>query len=216
MTTAIAKAARLAVPAAFLVVSGCAGLGSLGQVLGGMGGMGGGGGGGGSGQISGEVRYVDTRNQQLELQDSRTGQRQVTGFDSRTEVIYQQRSYQVANLEPGDLVRVQVQQDRQGRLYASRVYVEQSVQERGGVRAGAGGAVQPGRIQRFDGRVAWVDPDRGQFGLETGQSGTFAVALPYNPGGDTLDRFRRLRRGDQVRIEGELVNQGRIELLRFQ
>jgi tRNA(Ile2) C34 agmatinyltransferase TiaS len=62
--------------------------------------------------------------------------------------------------------------------------------------------------------VGQIDHNRGMFQLQT-QQGTFTVTLPYNPGNATTDYFNRLRTGDNIRMEGTVTGQGRIELYRF-
>ncbi|HEV2149213.1 MAG TPA: hypothetical protein VGR37_17560 [Longimicrobiaceae bacterium] len=198
---------RAAFLIAVLAASGCAGanLGALGDILGGAAGMPGSG--SQQGQVVAEVQGVDTRQQliQVRTQDGRTGALQ---YDQNTLVIYQQRQYQVTNLERGDVVAIQVQQSRQGNPYASRIDVQQSVQERTG-QAGASG-----QMQQFTGRVGQIDRQRGWFQLQTSYGGV-TVTLPYNPGSTTVDRFNRLRTGDNVRLEGTQVGSDRVELYRF-
>ena len=45
--------------------------------------------------------------------------------------------------------------------------------------------------------------------------GTLVVSLPYNPRSTDVDRFRRLRSGDNVRLSGRLLNAQRFELEQF-
>jgi hypothetical protein len=59
-----------------------------------------------------------------------------------------------------------------------------------------------------------MDLDRGEFGVDISER-DYVVSLPYRASGSTVDRFRRLRRGDRVRFEGEMYGQGRIGLERF-
>ena len=53
---------------------------------------------------------------------------------------------------------------------------------------------------QFTGRVGQIDYERGLFILQT-QNGNYTVSLPYNPPQATVDYFRRLRTGDNVRLE---------------
>ena len=193
-----------------VALSGCAGtnLGALGDILGSMGGMGG----QQQGQLLVEVQGVDTRQQVIHVRTDQ-GQTGSVFFDQNTIVVYRQQQYPVTALERGDVAAVQVQQTGQGQLYASRIDVQQSVQERtgGSTVGGVGGA---GELQQMYGRVGQIDHTRGMFQLQTSQ-GTMIVQLPYNPGPATDDYFRRLRTGDTVRIEGTYVGNGRVELYRF-
>ncbi len=205
---------RGVVLAAVLAASGCAGgglggLGGLGDILAGAAGLPGSGQ-QGQGQVVAEIQGLDTQRQliQVRTQDGQTGS---LLYDQNTVVVYQQRQYQVSNLERGDVVAIQVQQTNQGSAYASRIDVQQSVQERSG--QGTGGGV--GQVQQFSGRVGQVDRERGMFQLQTSYSGNVVVSLPYNPSSTTVNQFNRLRSGDTVRLEGTQVGNGRVELYRF-
>lgn len=198
--------------AAFTVMtlSGCAGtnLGALGDILGGaMGGQGA----GQNGQVVVEVQGVDTRQQVIQVR-TQQGQQGNVFFDQNTTVIYQNQQYPVTALERGDVVAMQLQQTQQGQTYVSQIVVQQSVQDRGG--QSTGGVSGSGQMQQLNGRVGQIDQARGMFQLQT-QQGTFVVSLPYNPGNVTTDYFNRLRTGDNVRLEGTVTGNGRIELYRF-
>lgn len=187
-----------------LVASACSGnsLGTLGDILGGGGSTG-----GQQGQLTAEVRAVDTSRQAIQV-TSQEGQTGYVRYDQNTVVVYQQQQYPVTALERGDVVVMQVQEDAQGNLYTARIDVQQSVQERSGQSTGTGS------VQQFQGRVGSVDHDRGWFVLQT-QSGNVTVSLPYNPPQATLDYFHRLRTGDTVRLEATPIGSGRVEIYRF-
>jgi hypothetical protein len=195
-----------AVTAAVVSLTGCAGtnLGALGDILGGMGGAGA----GGQQQVLAEVQAVDTNRQliQLRTQDGQTGNVQ---FDQNTVVTYQQQQYPVTALERGDVAYFQLQQNGQS-VYVSRVDVQQSVQERTG-QTGTGGSAG---YQQLSGTVGQVDYNAGRFELRT-QNGTAVVSLPYNASNTTVSTFQRLRTGQSVRIEGQNLGNGRVELSRF-
>ena len=193
---------------AMLTAGGCVamGPGGWGEVLGDIGGMGGMG--SGSGSVRGEIEWVDARRQEIELRAS-LGQRTRVFFDSRTQVLYRGQRQSLSSLSSGDRVVALVERGgRRGDAYARQITVEQWVRD----DPGEGGWEQA--LQRFDGQATWVDVREGRFQLRTSR-GTYLVSLPYNPGSATLDRFRRLRAGDTVRIRGELLGNGRIELERF-
>jgi hypothetical protein len=209
-TLPLARSSAL-LAATFLATSGCANLGSLGTLADVLGGVLGGPGGQQSGRLSAEIQQVDTRQQRIQVrtQDGRTGP---VLYDQRTQVIYRQQQYPVTALERGDLVTMEVQQDARENLYASRIHVEQSVQERGGTGT-AGGT---GRMYQMSGQVGQIDGQRGQFQLYVPQQRAWVtVSLPYNPTRATVDRFQRLRSGETVAVEGELVAGDRVELHRF-
>jgi hypothetical protein len=195
-------AGYLVIAAVLLASASCAGMGTLAEVLASTGGV------YGNGQeLSGEIRSIDTRRQELQLQSARGGSDRLR-YDGRTEVIYQQRRYSVQDLERGDVVRVLV--DSRGQQpYASRIQVQRSVRDRPDRYGGTP------RLERFDGSVVRVDTRQGWFELQQNRGPVFLVLLPYDPGRAIDDRFRRLRRGDRIRIEGYIVDGSRIELRRF-
>lgn len=212
-----------AAAAAVVTLSGCAGtnLGALGDILGGMGGTGGQ---QQNGQILAEVAAVDPNRQliQLRTQQGQTGQ---VLYDQNTLVVYQNQQYPATALERGDVAYFQLQQTQQGATYASRIDVQQSVQERngqttnngtynGGTYGGNGTYGGQQQYSQLSGTVGRIDYNQGWFELRT-QSGTATVTLPYNAGDATTDYFRRLRTGQNVRLEGTPLGNGRVELFRF-
>lgn len=203
--------------AAVLTLTGCAGtnLGQIGEILGGA--MGGAGGQGQqNGQVLAEVQNVDTRQQviQLRTQEGQTGN---VMFDQNTVVTYQNQQYPVTALERGDVAYFQLQQTQQGATYASRIQVQQSVQERNGQQTGNNqGGTYGGQQQMLQlaGTVGRIDYNQGWFELRT-NSGTATVRLPYNAGDAQVDYFRRLRTGQNVRVEGTNTGNGQVDLYRF-
>lgn len=201
----IGMAGRVATAALMLATAACSGntLGTLGDILGGaVGGQQG----AQSGELRVEVRSIDTQRQEIQVATEQ-GQTGAVLYDQNTAVVYRQQQYPVSALERGDVVRMQVQETQQGALYASRIDVEQSVQERSGNTG-------TGTVQQFSGRVGQVDYDRGVFVLQT-QNGNLTVSLPYNPPQATVDYFRRLRSGDTVRLEATPIGNARVEIYRF-
>lgn len=190
----------------FLFLAGCAELGQLGS-LGDYGNWGG-------SELVGEVRDIDTRARQIEL-SADNGRRFVVRYDNNTRVSYRQRDYVVADLEPGDYVTVRAQQDRDGRYFTDLITVRESVQERGGYGGNSSGSGSVGRVERLEGRVEYVDSRRGTFEIRDRSNRLVVVSLPYDAPRAISDRFKRLREGDYVRVEGRFLNQGRFELESF-
>jgi hypothetical protein len=208
-----------------VAITGCSQLGSLGNVLGGVLSPAG----SGTGEVAGTVRYVDTQRQVLQVTTS-NGQTGNVYFDQRTQVVYQNQNYSVTALEQGDQVQLRLQQDNSGNYYTDYILVTRSVQNsnggynnggynnggynNGGYNNGNGGYNNSGYTQ-VEGRVAWLDLQRGQFGLNTGNRGTVNVVMPYNANASDASRFRNLRNNDNVRVEGQMVNNNTLQLQRF-
>jgi hypothetical protein len=179
---------------------GCASLNleKLADVIGGPGGVMG-------NQVRGEIQRIDQRRREIDIRSEANTETRVQ-FDANTEFRYRNREYPVTSLQGGDRVLVRVERRNQGQLYAQQVVVEE-LQD---APTGPG----QGRVEQFDGRVGSVDSERGRFTLQANRT-TYTVSLAYNANRATVDRFNRLRAGESVRIEGELLNNGRIELHRF-
>jgi hypothetical protein len=192
---------HLAIPLLAFGMSACAGMGTIGDILAAGTGLGG-------GEVSGEIRSIDTRRQEIEIHNG-WGRTDRLRYDNRTRVVYQQRNYSVRDLERGDVVRARVNPDRNGRLHTDYIVVQRSVQDNRGT-----GSTRA-RIERLDGTIARIDTQRGWFELQQSRGGVLLVTLPYEPRRADRDRFRRLRRGDRVRIEAEILNSSRAELRRF-
>jgi hypothetical protein len=187
-----------------LFLAGCAELGQLGGLsdYGNWGGS----------ELVGEVRAIDTRARQIDLSTD-NGRRFLVRYDNNTRVSYRQRDYAVADLEPGDYVAARAQQDRDGRYFTDLITVKESVQERAGYGAGGGGNVA--RLDRVEGRVEHVDSRRGTFEIRDRSNRLVVVSLPYDAPRAISDRFKRLREGDYVRVEGRFLNRERFELENF-
>lgn len=156
-----------------------------------------------------EVERVDTSPREIHLRDN-SGRTSVVGYDARTRVIYRGREYSVTQLEAGDIVTVELKQDSRGNSYANLIRVQESVRDRGGIptRPGTG-------IQTVDGRVQWVDFQRNSFEMRDQSGERVIVSLPSNARRSDVDRFRVLRDGDYVRVEGRFLDRNRFELESF-
>lgn len=157
--------------------------------------------------LVGEVENVDTRAREIEIRTD-SGRTSVVRYDDRTQVIYQQRNYSVANLEPGDYVAARVQQDRNGQNYTDTITVREGVQDRKNRRGSA-------RLDRIEGRIEYVDERRGTFELRDSRNRLIVVTVPFNAARSVMDRFNRLRTGDYVRIEGRPVDADHFDLESF-
>lgn len=158
-------------------------------------------------EIVGEISNVDTRARQIVIRAD-SGRTSTVRYDNNTQVIYRQRNYAVANLEPGDYVAARVQQDRDGRYYTDTVTVRESAQDRGTSTGG-------NRLDRIEGKVEFVDNRRGTFEIRDSRNRLIIVSVAFNAPRTVTDRFNRLRNGDYVRIEGRSVASDRFDLESF-
>ena len=203
ITHRIARTAAAAL--AFAGLGACSQAGSLGSVLGSVLG---GGGGASQNQVSGIVRSVDTRNQQISLQQS-NGQTVGIGFDNQTKVVYQNQNYSVTSLENGDKVTARIQQTSNGAYYTDYVQVDASVQTT------TGSSSTSGEVQSLQGTVRRIDVANGWFDVSTSSNVTVTVSMPYNASRTDVQKFQNLRNGDVVRFAGVFLNNARVELRQF-
>jgi hypothetical protein len=204
MTTISHRAARSAAAAVLLgALSACSQAGGLGSVLGSV--LGGGMGGGQGSQVSGYVQGVDTRSQQLYLQQQ-NGQTVTLVFDNNTQVVYNNQRYPVTSLERGDEVTARVQSSNNGAYYTDLVQVDRSVSGSTGTSA---------NVQSIQGTVRQVDYNNGLFTLDAQNGSRLTVQLSPNISRSDLDRFRNLRSGDYARFYGAVVGNSRVELRQF-
>jgi len=159
-----------------------------------------------SNDIVGEVRDIDTRAREIEIR-ANSGRTTRIRYDIDTQVIYRQRNYSVANLERGDYVAARVQQDRDGRNYTSTITVREAAQD----RASIGG----NRLDRIEGRIEYIDSRRGTFEIRDSRNRLTVVSVPFNAPRGVVDRFNRLKNGDEVRVEGYAVSSDRFDLESF-
>lgn len=157
-------------------------------------------------EIVGEVQNVDSRSRQLEIRTD-AGRISSVRYDNNTQVIYRQRNYPVSNLERGDYVAAKIQQDRDGRNFTDTITVREASQDRGY----SGRA----KLDRVEGRVEYVDSQRGSFEIRDARNRLIVVSVDFNAPRPVAERFKRLRNGDQVRIEGKAVSVDRFELETF-
>jgi hypothetical protein len=194
---------RLGAAAALMMasLSACAGnqLGNiLGSVLGGSSGA-------QSGQLSGTIRAVDTRSQQITVQQS-NGQTVPLSYDNQTQVVYQNQNYSPTALETGDQVTARVQANGNS-YYTDYVQVDRSVS---GNTAGSSS-----NLQQLQGTVRQIDRQNGLFTIDVNNGGTLTITLPYNLSNTDVNRFNNLRSGEFVRFYGTYLNASHVQLRQF-
>jgi hypothetical protein len=181
----------------------CSSAGGIGNVLGSV--LGGGQQQQQANQVSGTVRGVDTRAQQIGIQQS-NGQTVGILYDAQTKVVYQNQSYAVSSLDPGDQVTARIQSTNNGGYYTDLVQVDQPVQ--------GSNTTSSGNVQTLQGTVRQVDLQNGLFTMDVNTT-RLIISMPYSPSRADLNRFQSLRAGDNVRIAGVPLNDSRVVLRQF-
>ena len=184
----------------FLSMGACSQAGQLGSILGSVLG-------GGASQVAGIIRGVDTRAQQLAVQQS-NGESVALKFDNQTKVVYQNQNYSVTSLENGDQVSARVQQLQDGSYYTDSVTVTQPVN-------GSSTGSTSENVQALQGTVRQIDRNQGLFTIEAGSNVVLTVSLPYNISSADRTKFQNLRSGDYIQFYGVYLNNSRVELRRF-
>jgi len=196
----VAKRAMKGAAAAVLALSlgACAQAGTLGDVLGGVLNA-------PSNQLSGTIAGVDSRNQTLFIRQN-DGSTISVGYDNRTQVEYQNQTYAVSSLENGDQVTARIQNNGNS-YYTDYIQVTASVSSNGS-------GTSSNAVYNLSGNVRQIDTVNGWFTLDT-NNGLLTVSMPYNPRTSDLNRFRNLRSGDYVSLQGVQLNNSRFELRQF-
>lgn len=200
--TRILKTAALA--ASVFALGACSSTGGLGSVLGSVLG-----GGTGAQQLSGSVRGVDTRNQQISVQQS-NGQSVAVLYDQNTKVVYQSRLYTVGNLETGDQITARIQTTQNNAYYTDSITVTQSV-----TTSTSGGTVSGETVQQLGGTVVSIDRTYGTFLIDAGSGTRITVSMPYQARTADVTTYNNLRVGQYVRLYGVYLNNTRVELRQF-
>jgi hypothetical protein len=180
-------------------VAACSTAGQIGDILGSVLGAGG-------NVVSGAVRSVDTRNQQISLAQT-NGQALTLSYDSQTKVVYQDRLYSVTSLDNGDQVNARVQQLQNGGYYTDSVVVTQPVS--------ASTTGNTSNWQSLQGTVRQIDRNNAAFTVDAGNNVTLTVTMPYNASTTDASRYNNMRVGDYVRFYGVYVTTSRVELKQF-
>ena len=191
---------KSAVAALLILTTGACAGNQLGNVLGSVLG-----GGAGNNQLSGTIRGVDTRSQQISIQQS-NGQTIPVYYDNQTQVVYQNQNYPPTALEYGDMVTARIQANGNN-YYTDYIQVDQS--------ANGSGNVSSGNVQLLQGTVRSIDRRNGVFTVDVGNYNTITVSLPYNTSTNDVNRFNNMRNGDFVRFYGVYTGQSQVQLRQF-
>jgi len=118
----------------------------------------------------------------------------------------------VTRLAPGDVVAMQIKQDTSGESYVNLIRIEEEHVSDRGKREDFTAAP---RIETLAGTVQSVNQRDNSFALDNRPGQIVSVALSENVRDSDRERFRTLRSGDHVRIEGKFVTNDRFEMLSF-
>jgi hypothetical protein len=161
------------------------------------------------GEIRAEVTEVDPSRREIRVQTN-DGRTQVLGYDNyRTRVMYNNREYNVDQLERGDIVVFET--SPKDPKYVETIRIQESAQ---GARLARRSPLPP-RPDVIEGTVEKVQYDLGVFDVRSRTGRMVTVSIPFNARPGDVENFRRLRRGDYVRIEGGFVNSESLQLLAF-
>lgn len=164
--------------------------------------------------VAGEIERIDLPSRRIYLRPER-GNNRVVAFSAKARVLDGGREYPVSRLERGDIVAMQVRRDSRGNSYTDLIRVQNRVADRAGDRGRDTLAESAPRILTLSGRVDRVDPRGQSFDLNDQPGKPLFVVLSANARDSDRERFRTLRAGDYVRIEGQFVGQDRFELISF-
>ena len=192
-----------AIAASVFALGACSSAGGLGSVLGSVLG-----GGSQQQQLAGSVRAVDTRNQQISIQQS-NGQSIAVSYDANTKVVYQSRLYSVGNLENGDEVVARITTTQNNTYYSDSITVTQSV-----TTTTSNGSVD-NNVQLLSGTVYSIDRNSGSFVVDVGSGTRVTVSLPYSTRSTDVTTYNNMRTGQYIRFYGVYLNSTRVELRQF-
>jgi hypothetical protein len=163
------------------------------------------------GEIRAEVLEVDPNRREIRVRTD-DGRRETLLYDTvSTKLVYHGWEYPVDNLESGDIIAFP--SPRRGG-YVDTIRVQEPVQARAGATVGQRSPPPP-RPEVLEGTVERIDDNRAAFDVRPRLGKLVTVRVPSNAKASDIDNFRRLRRGDYVRLEGEFVNPDTFELLAF-
>jgi hypothetical protein len=161
--------------------------------------------------VVGSVERVDLAARRLYLRPT-SGERRIIAYSGDAQVFYRGRVYPLTRLAPGDVVAMQMKQDTRSGPYVDLIRIQEEPASDRGRGEDFGSAPQ---IERLTGTVASVDRRGDSFELDRQPGQIVSVALSENLRDSDRERFRTLRSGDHVRIEGKFIGRDRFEMLSF-
>jgi len=163
-------------------------------------------------EIFAAVERVDSASRTLHLR-LEDGRNRAVGYSNDVRVLHHGQNYSIAQLERGDQVSMQLNTDSRGNASTNLIRVLEDVRERDQNRETNAGS--DAKAQTLDGRVERLDVQRRSFEIRDQSGAPVVVSLSADAPRSDIDRFRALRDGDYVRVEGRFVDRQRFELAAF-
>ena len=164
----------------------------------------------GQDDLVGAVERVDLSTRRLYLRPNHSDRR-VVALSADAQVLDRGSEYPVARLKPGDIVAMQIKRDSRGEPYADLLRIQQNSTSQSW-RDVPGAAT---RIETLAGRVESVNRRDDSFELDDRAGAPVSVRLSEYVRESDRERFRTLRTGVHVRIEGKFTARDRFEMLSF-
>ena len=164
----------------------------------------------GQDDVVGEVERVDLSSRRIYLRPDK-GDRRVVAFSTDAQVLYGGREYPVARIKSGDVVAMQVKRDPRGDLYTDLIRLQENTASRSRREVPSSAP----RIETLAGVVESVNRRDNSFELDDESGPPVLVRLSEYVRESDRDRFRTLRAGAHVRIEGKFTARDRFEMLSF-
>jgi hypothetical protein len=164
----------------------------------------------GQDDVVGEVERVDIAARRLYLRANKSARR-VVALSADAQVFDRGREYPITRLKPGDVVATQIKRDSRGEPYADLLRIQENAA--GQSSRGVPGAAP--RIETLAGTVESVNRRDNSFELDDRSGPPVVVRLSEYIRDSDRERFRTLRAGARVRIEGKFTARDRFEMLSF-
>jgi hypothetical protein len=164
----------------------------------------------GQDDLVGEVERVDVSARRLYLRPNK-GDRRVVVLSVDARALYRGREYPVTRLNRGDVVAMQIKRDSRGEPYADLL----RVQENSASRSWSDIPSAAPRVETLAGRVESINQRDNSFELDGRSGPPISVRLSEYVRDSDRERFRTLRAGARVRIEGKFTARDRFEMLSF-
>jgi hypothetical protein len=166
-----------------------------------------------TGETRAEVTEINPSRREIRVR-TEDGRTEALAYDvNRTRITYHGRDYRIDQLEAGDLIAFET--SSRGSNFVDRIRIQEPVQARAGSPVAGRSPLPPPKADVIEGTVERVAHDLGVFEVRPRTGRMVTVSVPYNAKAADVENFRRLRKGDYVRVEGQFVNSDNLQLLAF-